>query len=172
MCLLIVVPHGRLTPLDTGILARAQFVNPDGVGIATSRHSRRWLDIDVPDIARITRTIDEPYIVHFRYATHGSVTIDNVHPFATVDGYLAHNGVIPGYGNRYVSDTREYVNWRIGAMPVDEIEERADEIKSEIGWSKLAIVGRGRIVTIGDYIWHNGIGYSNSGAFARKGEAK
>jgi hypothetical protein len=38
-------------------------------------------------------------------ATGGTVDQRNSHPFRIAAGYVFHNGVIPGFGNHYESDT-------------------------------------------------------------------
>jgi len=82
--------------------------NPDGFGFAivipseNRIHVERTMNAD----ASITRFLEmrekypEGYATwHARYATHGTVNVDNCHPFQVGVGntqtYLAHNGILP-----------------------------------------------------------------------------
>jgi glutamine amidotransferase len=50
---------------------------------------------------------ESPYVLHFRFATHGAVNLDNCHPFTIGGGTaVAHNGVLPWRSTEERSDTR------------------------------------------------------------------
>jgi hypothetical protein len=57
-----------------------------------------------------------PMLLHFRIATHG-FSDDYLHPFLVSDDLgLIHNGVIPGFGSKELSDTAEFTQL-LGTMP-------------------------------------------------------
>jgi hypothetical protein len=104
MCLLIVSPAG--TSPDPRRLWSAGQSNPDGFGFAVvgdgTVHVGHSLDlgsaIDEFAIVR-SRFPNNPALFHLRWATHGSVSTANVHPFTVPDTngnvVVAHNGILP-----------------------------------------------------------------------------
>jgi len=102
MCLLITKPANASIAND--VLARAFQQNPDGLGVAYHDGTRRRVVKTLPQsvedalafCAQHARA-DYPAMIHFRWATHGSVNLANQHPFAVpnTDLVLAHNGVMP-----------------------------------------------------------------------------
>ena len=120
MCLIIDKPAGVDVPRD--IIASAMEYNPDGVGIMFGGEVKRYLRIKPRKLERILNRLGVPAAIHFRWATHGTVTHDNVHPFPVRPGpagapvaYLMHNGVMskyapPGGKSAAVSDTRYFVS--------------------------------------------------------------
>jgi predicted glutamine amidotransferase len=49
----------------------------------------------------------DPYIAHFRYATKGALTKENIHPFRTKNYLLFLNGTISGFADEYGNDARQ-----------------------------------------------------------------
>src|SRR5215467_2080791 len=97
MCLIVASESGVI-PNET-TLTYAYSVNPhawglmfhDGNGIQVSKGYRT-----VAMLKAVERANGYPYVLHFRYATHGTKGLDNAHPFKVRTGlYVAHNGVIP-----------------------------------------------------------------------------
>lgn len=83
------------------------------------------------------------YLLHMRIATHGSVNIDNVHPFP-VDDYtvMAHNGIIHGVDipkGDTRSDTRVFVDEVLPELPENWLDSvyLTSMVEEWIGWSKL-----------------------------------
>jgi glutamine amidotransferase len=121
MCVAIYIPAGATVAENIlrGVFRR----NDDGVGVAWSDGSK--LDIwrtmnDINGVVSLVASLrDYPVLVHFRYATHGTVTMDNVHPFWLDErrrAVVAHNGVIQiGIANNE-SDTRSFVRNVLGQM--------------------------------------------------------
>jgi len=105
MCMLCVIPPNVIPSLDK--LENSALNNPDGFGFAivipseNRIHAERTMNADtsISRFMEMRKKYPEGYAMwHARLSTHGSVTVDNCHPF-TVGGdnqtYLAHNGVLP-----------------------------------------------------------------------------
>jgi len=102
MCLLTFIPD-YVTP-DMDKFRTAAISNPDGFGFAISTGKKIVTahSMDFDEVANkfidLRRTHQGPATFHFRWATHGSETVDNCHPFflgndsSTV---VAHNGILP-----------------------------------------------------------------------------
>jgi glutamine amidotransferase len=82
------------------------------------------------------------YMLHMRIATHGTISLENVHPFQVNEHtWMAHNGVIravPDYEDGR-SDTRVFVDEVIPQLPDNWLDSpyMVSMVKSWIGWSKL-----------------------------------
>lgn len=78
------------------ILKRCAMLNPHGFGFATT--DRLFKTLDAEEFFKELKTIskEETAILHFRYATHGSIKLENCHPFRDEETGLifAHNGVL------------------------------------------------------------------------------
>lgn len=100
MCVIIVKPAGEKLPTKR-FLKMAATVNNDGCGyITSSGHLHKCISFEAfwRDFREHARQEDD-IILHFRWATHGSVRPGNCHPFhGMYNGrhvYFAHNGVLP-----------------------------------------------------------------------------
>lgn len=103
MCNITYLPSGVEVPEEE--IQNAATWNQDGHGWAVAAAhgvmlTGRYMDIDTAlTTFKATRKAfaDKPAMFHSRLATHGTVTLDNVHPF-TVGKYaaVAHNGILPG----------------------------------------------------------------------------
>lgn len=111
MCLIIASQSGRF--IDADIVARGFRDNPHSWGIMKSTgravHISKGFTWDEFSAA-YAKLDGEPYVIHFRYATHGKVDRSNCHPFEiTKKLYMAHNGVINiDLKRRDKSDTWHY----------------------------------------------------------------
>lgn len=118
MCMLCVVPPNVIPSKSK--LENSALNNPHGFGFAimipkeNRIHRERTMDADssINRFLEMRRKYPESYAMwHARYATHGSTTIDNCHPFKVGKDnltYLGHNGILPvdePVGDRR-SDTR------------------------------------------------------------------
>ncbi len=93
MCVIVYKPSGVFMPSERVITACAR-ANRDGFGFCTptkSFKSLRFADFK-KQLDRVR--YDEPCIMHFRLATHGSVKKSNCHPFNIGDVWFAHNGIL------------------------------------------------------------------------------
>lgn len=111
MCLLTFIPD-YVTP-DMDKFAIAARNNPDGFGFAIHDRHRivRAHSMNFQEVAdkflEMRKTLQGPATFHFRWATHGSETIDNCHPFVLggdKSSVMAHNGILPV--KMTASDTR------------------------------------------------------------------
>lgn len=151
MCLIIASQNGALT--DESIVRLGFADNPDSWGIMTSNGRRvitkkgfAWDDFE----REYTRINGDPYVIHFRYATHGAIDLGNCHPFQVSSGlYMAHNGVINiKADNPAMSDSWHYAKLlRSSGITKGNIDAYIPEIGKEIGiGNKLAfLTSRGDI---------------------------
>ena len=108
---------------------------------------------------------DLSMIIHLRMATLGEVGTPNCHPFDLKNGFMAaHNGIISGYGNKDVSDTREFLKKKVTAC---RIMNDLDGIGKEIGLgNKIAFMHPDGKISIANETmghWLEGVWYSNYG---------
>lgn len=186
MCMLTYSPPGELPSFEK--LREAGKQNPDGFGWAivdykTGRvFSHRTLDLDesLMTYAIALGKHDGPSLWHARWATHGSLTLDNVHPF-TVDGgrtVIGHNGIMPIKERGKLSDTHTFAadywpRWARGA--IDNAKEYG-QLAHVIGASsKLVILTVDPRYQYSAYIvgesmghWVDGTWYSNHSYEPRK----
>lgn len=166
--MIIVKPQGAALP-PAAILDRCARRNPDGFGFAAPGRVYRTLDY-----SRFLRGVraaampGDPLVLHFRYATHGSVRRANCHPFR--DGAagvsFAHNGILPvvPYGDRTDSETafRRLLSpvIRLHGLGSPELAAAVGEI---IGGSRFAFLSDdGQILTFGRFYGFGGCLYSNA----------
>lgn len=184
MCLIIYRPEG--VELDEEMLLAAGRQNSDGVGLMWCRdgviHTRR--SMDTTKVFKFMREAgsDIPIAIHFRFATHGTKTLDNCHPFrVTDDVYMMHNGVLPVYDKgKVLSDTATYAR-RVLRPVVEGRTELFDDpafrmlVEMSAGSSNKFLFMKNDGAT-GEYFWANeGLGtwrdkvWYSSGMYARAG---
>ena len=106
MCMLCVIPPNVIPSRQK--LENSALNNPHGFGFAivipseNRIHVERTMNADtsINRFLEMRGKYPEGYAMwHARYATHGSMTVDNCHPFQVGVGnnltYLAHNGILP-----------------------------------------------------------------------------
>ncbi len=175
MCLLILKPAKLSIPRE--YLISADIANPHGCGIAfpdgrttKTLKGAKW---GADDIERALSSIgDAPAIIHFRYATHGSLIDSNTHPFMLPRGIAAaHNGVISGVTCRDdESDTRAYLRQHVSPYVAKGQDITCplflDAVGAQVGaGNKLVFMdGKGRygIANEKSGHWHGGSWYSNT----------
>lgn len=165
MCVIIYKPEGIELP-DKELLQLAHFHNPDGCGFCTPRKSFKGLSFD-SFMRNVKDTdADEPLLIHFRFATHGSVRRANCHPFydKATGTYFMHNGVLSNIRTtgdrtdsecafeRYIKPVLRYGldSWMFGRA-VYEI----------IGGSRFAFMQGGEVRLFGDFTLFEGCAFSN-----------
>jgi len=95
MCLIIASQDGK-KPSDS-ILHDGFYSNPHGYGMVYldkgSLVTRKGFDYK--DFTKDFAEVKSPYVLHFRWATHGLKNLENCHPFKVRKGlYMAHNGIL------------------------------------------------------------------------------
>ena len=93
MCVICYIPKGVETP-SYRMLKAMRDANPHGQGFCTPSRFAKGLNFDYFVEQLRKRDINEPCLLHFRFATHGSIRKANCHPFAMGDVYFAHNGIL------------------------------------------------------------------------------
>ena len=105
MCMLCVIPPNVIPSREK--LENSALNNPHGFGFAivipseNRIHSERTMNADtsINRFLEMRAKYPEGYATwHARFATHGSTTVDNCHPFKVGHDdrtYLAHNGILP-----------------------------------------------------------------------------
>jgi len=154
MCMLCVVPPNVLPSRDK--LTYSAINNPDGFGFAIVVSSEKRIIVEhtmnadeaVNRFLEMRAKYPDDYALwHARYATHGSTTLDNCHPFYVVDEktVLAHNGVLPvdiSAGDKR-SDTRiftEEVLSKMGGIKALDNPHMYNMIEEYTSGSKLCIL--------------------------------
>ena len=177
MCLIYCNKVGS-TPNYTA-LESALRSNPDGIGTMGWNGSQwvveRHLIVDnhkelIDKLASYSR-----YAIHYRYATHGLISLANCHPFSIGNGwYLMHNGVlgiVPTKEHR--SDTWQLSQY-LKAIGISSFSNRQLKgflpiLKECIGSDRLLIAtNTGRIIRLGNWTTQEEGYYSNSGCLIRK----
>lgn len=93
MCVICYIPKGVETP-SYRVLRAMHNANPHGQGFCTPSQFSKGMNFDYFVEQLRKRSINEPCIMHFRWATHGSIKRANCHPFNINDVYFAHNGIL------------------------------------------------------------------------------
>lgn len=165
MCVICVIPAGHSLPTKSELYAMRR-QNPHGMGFVSKSLHCKGMDFEkfYNRLQFVPR--DEDIIIHFRYATHGSVCAKNCHPFNKGDIWFAHNGIldIEPRGDMTDSETafKDYIYPVIKeyGLDSDEVLTVVDEL---IGYSKFAILGDDGIVRMyGHFTKVNGLYYSNT----------
>lgn len=183
MCILIIKPKNEVFPSE-GILRNCFESNPDGIGLAWmdesgKSHIRKGFFKFKKFMKHVGKLADEliPYdvIIHFRLATHGSISIGNCHPFPIdtdinrlkkgyFDGYfpiMAHNGVIHQLGNKAKKTINDLSDTMVFAKELRLKGEKDKDNQKILNMGKFAILDMDGLRTYGNFIEDNGILYSN-----------
>lgn len=166
MCIIIMKPEGvRVPPM--AIIERCARLNPHGFGFATK--DRIYKTLSFEDFKRELKTISrhETAMLHFRYATHGSIKAENCHPFRDLESGVsfAHNGIL---NIRPIGDmTDSETAFRTRIVPtIRDYGFGSDEFIIEnhniIGGSRFAYIdSEGNYSLYGAFVHHKGCWYSN-----------
>lgn len=163
MCCIIYKPKGVPMP-SRDILGKIKRINHNGYGFVSTNHFHKGLDYRT-FLRHLSDVVEEEdCIIHFRFATHGSVCRANCHPFRKDSVYFAHNGIlnIRPIGDKTDSETAfrrfiypSIVHYGYGSIQADQV------IKQIIGYSKFALMCNGEVRLYGDYKILDGVYYSN-----------
>lgn len=164
MCVIICVPKGvALPPIEE--LKAAYMRNHDGCGFVSESDHYKSLHFSTFIRRLMKRNINENVIIHFRLATHGSVSVKNCHPFYKAKYWFAHNGVLPINSENDKTDSQicfeRYIYPVIKKYGWGSSEQKQEMARWTSGGSKFAIMHNGEIITSGDFKMRNGCLYSN-----------
>lgn len=166
MCIIITRPAGAKMP-PKAILDRCADLNPHGFGFATK--DRTFKTLSRSEFFRELKTIGkyETAILHFRYATHGSIKEENCHPFRDeITGVsFAHNGILDIATANDMTDS-ETAFRNVIAPAIREHGYQSDEFimaaYSVIGSSRFAFIdSEGEYRLFGPFTQYKGCWYSN-----------
>lgn len=149
------------------IITRCARLNPHGFGFATK--DRIYKTLSFEDFKREIKTISvhETAILHFRYATHGSIKLENCHPFKDEESGVsfAHNGILDIKPIDDMTDSETAFRKRI--VPIIRTSgfqstEFIFENYKIIGGSRFAYIDKkGDYRLYGRFVQHKGCWYSN-----------
>jgi len=165
--------------------------NPHGAGYAVANKGKVYIRKGFMTWEEFMESVNfdglVPYscVFHFRFATHGSKSPGNCHPFPVsgnmkmekirTDVAIVHNGVIPNImiTERDYSDTMTYIEETIQpfweqckvkrAKYMYSIKKNQDMLKKETNSKWSFLFGDGKIINVGKGVKRNGIWYSNEG---------
>lgn len=165
MCVICYIPKGVDTP-SKEVLKAMYKANPDGVGICTPTMSYKGMSFNVLCKQLSKRTTDEPCLLHFRYATHGSIKKSNCHPFydENTDTHFMHNGILNIFPKGDMTDSETafrgvllpYIK-RFG-LHSSEVKNTVNQI---IGGSRFAFMSGDDVLLFGNYETLGNCLYSN-----------
>jgi len=99
MCIIIAKPKGKKVP--SKYLKNSRSNNKDGVGLMYAESGKviikKWLDSDYETFLETLEGLtNKNVVIHYRAASVGAVSLDNIHPFWVFEERLAmcHNGTI------------------------------------------------------------------------------
>lgn len=176
MCMLCVVPPNVIPSRDK--LENSALNNPHGFGFAIvipsekRIHAERTMNADtsINRFLEMRARHPEGYAMwHARFATHGTTTVENCHPFR-VGGdrktYLAHNGILPviePQGDTR-SDTRIFAEDllpAIGGVASLDNEQIVNLIEDFTTGSKVAVLTVDPVAKYQCYIFHEDKGWKD-----------
>ena len=141
-------------------------INRDGCGFCAPALSYKGLSFDsfMKKIYQVKT--EEPCLIHFRLATHGSIRKANCHPFydKATNTYFMHNGVLSVPAKKDMTDSetafREYMQPIIRSYGLysKELKEMVSHI---IGYSKFAFMQGDDLRAFGDFYEYKGLYFSN-----------
>lgn len=184
MCIAIIKPAGIAMPSDE-ILTRCWERNDDGAGMAYPCESGIQIIKGFKSLEEFlvfTKSQDFSIcnvLLHFRIGTHGDKQgAKHTHPFPigksveemestniVVDRALIHNGIMREFGyDKAISDTMAFCRDAAEqVLALGKLTAGRDMIESILGYNKIAVMEKdGNVIHYGDWIYDQGIFWSNS----------
>jgi hypothetical protein len=185
MCVIAICRERNLTRLEVEQMDAA---NPHGIGVAWASRKRGVVQfakgLSVDETLALLPKIPKPYIVHFRFASVGSITPALCHPFpihpapsdavrgATKEGVLFHNGTWGDWKNGFdavkelgaIARETTHDGWSDSRVMAALAAAYATHAVAEIvgATQRLAVLRpSGKIETYGAWTKHHGIEVSN-----------
>ena len=164
MCVLCLVKGGNDLPKKEVLWAMHK-ANPHGMGFASKSVHYKGMNFETFYNRLQFVPKNENIIIHFRFATHGSVCAQNCHPFKKGNIWFAHNGILDIMPEGDMTDSE--TAFRNILYPVakehgifsEEMHATVDEI---IGGSKFILLDKkGNAVMFGKFYEYNGMLCSN-----------
>lgn len=173
MCIAIYCRPGA-APLSRETLENCWYNNPDGMGLAYARDGQLHVYHSLLDFDELYQhyleSIGHPCVLHFRIATHGSVSVANCHPFVVPNTdnqiVLVHNGILQGLscvGDE--SDTRAFCRL-LGTLPTGWWDEPAihELMAGYANPSKMVLLhADGSVLLVNEHFgqWNEDVWFSN-----------
>lgn len=166
MCIIIAKPQGaEMPPMTT--LRWCAYMNPHGFGFATADRTFKTLSADRFMDALSKLDPEDAVIIHFRYATHGSIKRANCHPFRDEESGVAfaHNGILNIIPKDDMTDSETAFRGLIAPAIHNHgywSSEFDREVNGIIGGSRFAFIDKDAQIRIfGHFTEHNRCYYSN-----------
>ena len=177
MCIIVFAPKGELMPRYAFDYARKQ--NSDGIGIVSAYGVAKFLGKKAGKKAwkelKFLSEHNEPYGLHFRWATHGAIIKALVHPFHAPqsDAYVMHNGIISqctADSTDWISDSLVYVSKYMRDCPSpddDNYKAWFDAVEIDMGYSNKLLIYHStakKFTLVNEDLgnWIDGLWYSNT----------
>lgn len=160
MCCIVDKPKGKT--LSNRSIKLLWECNSDGVGIVLPQTKPEMIKgiMSLDDLYKVLKIVDKFHcLIHFRMATHGSVTPENTHPFPMgKNRFLMHNGILTQYGSsgdKGKSDSAHLAD-DLAPLPSDAIRRILNTITG-----KFAFIDQGNVSLHGFFDEHAGKRFSN-----------
>lgn len=148
------------------LLEKAYRVNHDGCGFVSTNDYFKSLDFETFYKRLLKVKLEDNCIIHFRWATTGSVCRRNCHPFydKKTGVYFAHNGVLPYHPTKDITDSEKF--FRCSFLPnMRHIQLGSEHFSNFINYfsqgQRYAVMKDNKIYIFGQFYDMNGILYSN-----------
>ena len=165
MCVLCIIPAGHNLPSKEDLKAMHR-ANPHGMGFVSKSLHYKGMNFDKFYNRLQFVPKNESIIIHFRFATHGSICAKNCHPFNKGSIWFAHNGILDIAPREDMTDSETafrdilYPIAREYGLDSKELHATVDEV---IGYSKFAFLDEetGNVYTFGNFQDYKGMLCSN-----------
>ena len=164
MCVLVLKKAGHDLPTYSDLYAMHQ-ANPHGMGFACKSVQYKGMNFETFYKKLQSAPKDENVIIHFRFATHGSIGTKNCHPFKKGNVWFAHNGILSVRPQGDMTDSETafrnifYPVIKEHGINSDELSESVDSV---IGYSKFAFLDlNGNVTLFGNFQEYKGMLCSN-----------
>lgn len=171
MCIAIYKPKSIVIPFST--LNRAFQANSDGAGFAVRQHNTVTIHKGYMTFSAFKtayrKYAAEECLIHFRFATMGTINTENCHPFALPDGSaMIHNGHFAGFGSPLISDTNEWCSTVLSPLVrkypgIVKNWAMRELLEQAIGHSKVVILPTsGKAIILNEHkgFWKDGAWFS------------